>query len=260
MIRNDGSFFVLDTPNLRLSARHVPWDSEIYGTVVAQVNDIEVLDADGATEDFEAFEAWRQAGSVGIVSCRLPHDRLRESILLEQRDFRFIEMVLHPRVQLSGDPPPPDAGLLIARAEEADVAELVSLAERAFGHERYHVDPRLDPRLGDRRYGRWVRSSLAQESQSLLRVSDSGRTVALFIVEERPDRSVYWHLTAIAPEFQGRGYGRRVWRAMLRRHSLDGLREVTTTISARNTPVLNLYSQLQFRFDPPEMTFHWVRN
>jgi RimJ/RimL family protein N-acetyltransferase len=260
MSRNDGWLFTLDTPNLKLSARHIPWDSEIYGTVVAQITDAEVLDAEGAAVDYGAFEAWCEGGSVGIVSCRLPHGRLRESMLLEQHGFRFIEMVLHPRVQLTRDPPPPDSGLLIARATEADVAELASLAERAFGHERYHVDPRLDPRLGDRRYGRWVRSSLAHESQRLLKVSDAGRIVALFIVEERPDRSVYWHLTAIAPECQGRGYGRRVWQAMLRRHQVDGLREVATTISARNTPVLNLYSKLQFRFDPPEMTFHWVRD
>jgi RimJ/RimL family protein N-acetyltransferase len=260
MIQYDQCFFKLETPNLKLTAQHVPWDSEIYETVVVQVTDVEVLNTEGASADYATFEAWCSAGSVGLVSCRLPHDRLRESMLLEQHGFRFIEMVLHPRTQLSGEMLPPDENLMITRADETDLAELSSLAERAFRYERYHVDPRLDPRRADLRYGRWVLNSQAHESQCLLKVSDSGRTIALFIVEERPDQSVYWHLTAIAPEYQGHGYGRRVWRAMLRRHQLDGLREVATTISARNTPVLNLYSQLQFRFDPPEMTFHWVRD
>ena len=34
--------------------------------------------------------------------------------------------------------------------------------------------------------------------------------------------------------------------------------KVETTIAARNTPVLNLYSKLNFRFHEPEMTFHWA--
>jgi hypothetical protein len=33
---------------------------------------------------------------------------------------------------------------------------------------------------------------------------------------------------------------------------------VTTTISSRNTRVLNLYAKLGFRFMPPEITFHWL--
>jgi GNAT superfamily N-acetyltransferase len=260
MIRNDPDFFAVQTPNLRLVARHVPWDSDIYGTVVAQITDAELRDVDGASRDYAAFEKWCDTGGVGIVSCRLPQDRLRESMFLEQKGFRFIEMVLHPKIQLSRAGETVNEGFVIACGSEGDLPALEALAERAFGYERYHVDPRLDPRLGDRRYGRWVRNALRHDSQQLLKVLESDRLIALFIVERQAEASVYWHLTAIAPEWQGQGFGRRVWRAMLRRHQDDGLLSVATTISARNTPVLNLYSQLQFRFDPPEMTFHWVRD
>jgi hypothetical protein len=47
---------------------------------------------------------------------------------------------------------------------------------------------------------------------------------------------------------------------MLARHLGEGVGKVSTTIAARNVPVLNLYSSLRFRFAPPEMTFHWVRD
>jgi ribosomal protein S18 acetylase RimI-like enzyme len=70
---------------------------------------------------------------------------------------------------------------------------------------------------------------------------------------------VYWHLTAVAPQCQGQGYGWRVWRAMLAHHARGGVRSVRTTITAGNVPVLNLYSKLGFRFLPPETTFHWLR-
>jgi RimJ/RimL family protein N-acetyltransferase len=179
-------------------------------------------------------------------------------MFLEAQGFRFIEMVLHPRLAGLSALALPEDDLQIVPADAADLPGLVAIAEHAFIHERYHVDPRLDPRLGDRRYGRWVRSSLAHPTQRLLKVLDAERLIALFLVEKRTDGSAYWHLTAIAPSWQGQGYGRRVWQAMLRRHQVEGCESVTTTISARNTPVLNLYAQLGFRFLPPEMTFHWI--
>ena len=133
------------------------------------------------------------------------------------------------------------------------------IAERAFSHERYHIDPRLDPHFGNIRYSRWVKNSLNHPRQRLLKVVDGEHIVALFITESRENNSVCWHLTAISPSWQGRGYGQRVWRAMLRHHREEGQDCVITTISARNVAVLNLYAKLDFRFLPPEMTFHWVR-
>lgn len=142
---------------------------------------------------------------------------------------------------------------------EVDLPIVQDIAERAFGHERYHIDPRLDPNLGNRRYGYWVKNSLDHPNQRLLKIMEDQHIVALFIVESREDQSVYWHLTAISPQWQGQGYGQRVWYAMLRYHQERGQDTVMTTISARNVSVLNLYAKMNFRFLPPEMTFHWVR-
>jgi RimJ/RimL family protein N-acetyltransferase len=227
---------------------------------VVQIEDIEVFDQGGAGADYRRYETWISAEDVGIVSCRLAHDRLRDSMFLEARGFRFVEMVLHPRLDALQSRQLPRDDLLIAPAAEADLRALQGIAERAFGFERYHVDPRLSPRQSDQRYGRWVRNSLHHPSQQLLKILDGDQLIALFLIEMRSDQSAYWHLAAIAPQWQGQGYGRRVWLAMLNDHKSKGCQSVSTTISARNTPMLNLYSQLQFRFTPPEMTFHWIRD
>lgn len=252
--------FHIETSCLRLSAQEAPWDSAIYGMPVVQIKNIEVLDEDGAAPDYAHYGNWIEAEQIGIVSCRLPHDRLRDSMYLEARGFRFVEMVLHPRLDQLQNQKFRRDDLLIVPAVEADLNALQGIAERAFGFERYHVDPRLSPRRGDQRYGRWVRNSLNHQSQRLLKVLDDERLIALFLIEIGSDQSAYWHLTAIAPEWQGQGYGRRVWLAMLSYCKAQGCQSVSTTISARNTPVLNLYAQLQFRFTPPEMTFHWIRS
>jgi RimJ/RimL family protein N-acetyltransferase len=83
--------------------------------------------------------------------------------------------------------------------------------------------------------------------------------VAFFVTELLPDGTCYWHLNAVAPGVQGKGYGLRAWLTMLRHARDSGARRVRTSIAARNHRALNLYARLGFRFSPPLMTFHWVR-
>ena len=244
---------------MALRAAEVPWDCMAFGFRVAQIYDLSVAEPRKAALEFREFQEWLDAGLVRLVSCRLPHERLRESMFLEDRGFRFVEMVLHPSLGVLQELEIPADDLKIAPASAADLAELQDIAGRSFKHERYHVDPRLDPQLADRRYSNWVGSSLGSEKQKLLKVEHGEKLVAVFITESWPPHDVYWHLTAISPEFQGQGYGRRAWRAMLKSHQLAGCERVLTTVSARNTAVINLYGQLGFRFLPPEMSFHWLR-
>ena len=250
----------ISTSNLKLTSSLVPWDTEIFGFPVAQIHHLEVADFLFAVDEYCKFQEWLDINQIRIVSCRLPHNQLRESMFLESKGFRFLEMVLHPKIEGLGYLDIPEDHLVITPALESDLPAIQDIAEQAFGHERYHVDPRLDPRLGNIRYGRWVRNSLHHPWQRLLKIMDGEHIVALFIIESRENRSVYWHLTAISPSWQGRGYGQRVWRAMLRHHQEEEQDCVMTTISARNIAVLNLYAKLDFRFLPPEMTFHWVRS
>lgn len=237
----------------------VPWDAAIFGFPVAQIYTLTILDTTQAALEYRAVTNWLDEMQIKIASCRLAHDRLRESMFLEEQGFRFIEMVLHPRIDGLSRFDLPEDNLTVAQAEEADVAALQAVAEKVFGYERYHIDPRLDPYMADQRYGQWVKNSYSHPRQRLLKILDVDRLIAFFIVENQDDGGAYWHLTAVAPEYQGQGYGRRAWRAILRYHRAEGAEYVTTTISARNVPVLNLYARLGFNFLPPEMTFHWVR-
>jgi RimJ/RimL family protein N-acetyltransferase len=251
---------LISTSDFHLEARLVSWDSEVFGIPVAQIEKLAITSSFTNTEAFLEFEAWVERNAIGIVSCRLDHTKLRESMFLENRGFRFVEMVLHPTLDRLGARSFPGDSPLIAPAEKVDLPELRVIAETAFSHERYHVDPRLNSRLANLRYGNWLESSFHHPRQVLLKISATDQLVGFFIVETLADASAYWHLTAIAPALQGQGYGLRAWQAMLARHKNEGITSVSTTISARNTAVLNLYAKLGFRFLPPEMTFHWIRS
>lgn len=246
----------IESPALRMSYFAVPWDSDAFGFCVGQIASLELATGDPAA-DFSQFEQWCRQLEARLVSCRLPHDRLREAAWLESRGFRFIEMVYRPRLEpLQAMPPHAEAALDIAPITADDLAEVEDIAAVAFTTSRFLLDPALDRELSGQRYRRWVRTSFANPDHQVLKAEIDGAIVGFFVVEERDDGTAYWHLTAIAPAFQNRGIGKALWRAMLARHYRAGLRAVETTVSAHNTAILNLYAQLGFRFHPGGMTLH----
>ena len=251
--------FLLKTSALSLAMNLVRWDSEAFGFPVAQIEALQVNDAATAVSDFEKAWSWLDAGGVRLVSCRLHHERFAESFFLEGEGFRFIEMVLHPQVACLSRFGLEEPGLSVVPAAEGDLTVLTAIAEAAFGCERYHIDPRVDSDQANVRYGNWVKSCLSHPRQLLFKVIDGEQVVALFVVEFLESGKVYWHLTAVAPHLQGKGFGWRAWRAMMHYHQAQGTDSIATTISARNVRVLNLYARLGFRFLPPEMTFHYAR-
>ena len=101
-----------------------------------------------------------------------------------------------------------------------------------------------------------VHQQVVASRHQVVKAVVDGRIAGFFIVEERPDGTAYWHLTAVSPNFQHRGVGKSLWKAMMARHRKAGMHAVETTISAHNTAVMNLYATLGFRFGAAEMTFH----
>lgn len=245
------------TDALRLDWSEAPWDTAIYGKPVLQVTRLEVS-GPVRPAAAAAFVQARDACASPLVSCRLPCERLRESMFLEDLGFRFIEMLYNPELALDGLAPAPQP-LRLSRGTAADLPAVRDIAGSAFRNERFHVDPRLPGPLADLRYQNWAASALEHPRQRLEVMRDGEDIVSFFVTELQPDGTCYWHLNAVAPSAQGKGYGRRAWQTMLGAAAAEGAKRVRTSIVARNHRVLNLYVSLGFRFPQPQMTFHWVR-
>lgn len=251
--------FHLDSDSIVIHASYVQWDTEALGVPVAHLQEFRIKDNGAADAGFSRFKSWCRMHRFGLVSCRLSHQLLIESMFLESNGFRFIETVIHPEMLNLQKLRLPDVGLKVETAAEHDLPILTGIAGDVFKTDRFHVDPRIDSSHGDLRYSSWVQSSYDNPQQQLLKISIDETIVAFFIVEYTGEEAAYWHLTAVDTEFQGRGYGGKAALAMLRYHREQGRNMVRTTISTRNTRVLNLCSLLGFRFSSPEMTFHWIR-
>jgi len=236
----------------------VPWDSETFGFTVGQIESIDVGRGGFADAILGDFRQWAESVDARLVSCRLDHLQLGASMALEREGFRFVEMVYSPRLDLARELDRPATKVIIEPAAPAEVEAIAAVAYSAFTTGRFALDSRLAPGLGQQRYADWVRRGAADEGQDLLGVRIDDEFAGFFLAESRDDGVVYWHLTALAPGWRGRGVGLSVWRAMLQRHSDAGMAVVETTISGHNLAVLNLYARLGFAFTSASMTFHRI--
>ncbi|MGZ9276396.1 MAG: GNAT family N-acetyltransferase, partial [Candidatus Limnocylindrales bacterium] len=165
----------------------VPWDSDMFGFPVAQISRVEFAPASAPDRVLRQFETWCADHEVRLVSCRLDHTRLPESIALEGLGFRFIEMVYGPRLDSLDGVTAPRLPIEVAPAERIDLADIESIAYDAFSTGRFLLDPRLPGDLSRRRYATWVRTSFDTPGQTVLKAVVDGEVMGFFIVEHRPD-------------------------------------------------------------------------
>ncbi len=99
----------------------VPWDTEIFGFPVAQISRLTIDERGDPAVVLDAFEAWCAAQGVRLISCRLDHTQLRESMVLEATGFRFIEMVYGPRFDAFGQIGASRHDVALSVATEVDV-------------------------------------------------------------------------------------------------------------------------------------------
>lgn len=243
-----------------LTCSVVPWDTESFGFTVAQIDVLDVGDGTEAEALLGDFRGWCADAGVRLASCRLDHLQLRESMAIEEAGFRFVEMVYRPRLDLRDASPAPVRVIEVQPAAPSDLDAITAIAYSAFATGRYLLDWRVDPVLGKSRYAAWVRRGVDRPGHTVLKVVIDGEIAGFFLVESRPDGSVYWHLTALAPSWQGRGIGLPLWQSMVLRHRQAGMTSIETVISGHNLAALNLYARAGFSFPSAQMTFHWLES
>ena len=207
-----GVSFEYQTESIRTAALTleyflVPWDTKIFGVPVAQIADLRVLEPTQAARDYERFLAWCTEKQIAFCACRVPAERLADSMFLEERGFRFVELNYLPQLTGLQQLRTSDEGIEVAPAQDGDRAALKDIATHTFRHGRFHQDPRIDPRLGDRRYGVWLDNAFVSSTQRVLKCSFDGELVGFFVVEQREQGHCYWSLNGLAPGREGRGLG-----------------------------------------------------
>jgi GNAT superfamily N-acetyltransferase len=245
-----------ESPALDLAYHLTPWDEPAMACATAAISHIELKGEAEAVDAFLPFRHWCAVHEVKLVSCRLPHRRLRETGFLEAQDFRFIELNYRPWARDLGRFSV-DEEIEVCAAAASDEEEIRALAARALWTGRLHADPMVAREIGNRRYTLWAANAFHHPRQQVLKCLLDGRIAAFMVVERPTDSSRFWSLVGVAPELTGKGLGRRIWRSVLAMHHQEGVEEVKTSISSHNSIAHNLYVSLGFRFPLPDVTLHW---
>lgn len=183
-------------------------------------------------------------------------DPLADKRALHERGFYYTDTLLETvgtRERLRGIE---HAGGEVAAAHAAvsrdyDIAQAVAICHGAFAHGRFHRDFQVDPASADLRYDNWLRQLAA-----------SGQVYGLFANDELAGFIAYsgnaLQLHAVAPAWRGRGLAKYWWRDVIVELFDAGHATVTSSISAANMAVVNLYARQGFSFQHPQDVYHRI--
>lgn len=213
-----------------------PWDSAAFGMPTFELTDY--------TEAALAAAA-RTPGHYTVKV-----DPLANKALLHAHGFYYCDTLLATAGTAARLPAlgmPPDLHVSATIDPEAALA----ICHGAFSHGRFHRDFLLSPAHADLRYDNWLRQLL-----------DAGKVVGLLRGEELggfigvSGNSLVLH--AIAPSMRGQGLAKYWWHAVIGALFAAGNETVTSSISASNVAVVNLYASLGFSFQHPQDIYHRI--
>lgn len=136
-------------------------------------------------------------------------------------------------------------------SKSVDAAQALAICHGAFSHGRFHRDFQLSPQAADLRYDNWLHQLLeAGHVYGLFRGDILGGFIGFH------GNSLVLH--AIAPLMRGQGLAKFWWHSVISELFAAGHATVTSSISASNVAVMNLYASLGFSFQHPQDIYHRI--
>jgi len=133
--------------------------------------------------------------------------------------------------------------------EESLQRVLSSMTPGMFTTDRIHLDPKLGPTVGLRRYRNWVNTEWHRGTH-LIEIVFNGIPIG-FSLLRMEEKSIHGLLGGIYEPYQGMGVGLlTVMNAFIyRKQEKLTYTDFKTSISSNNLPVLELYNYLNFKID-----------
>lgn len=209
-----------------------PWDSAVFG-----IPTYELLDSEEQTLAAAAEQPGHYTVRIDPLSNREP---------LHRHGFYYCDTLIEPYVTHERYLPQPHADITMAPAEAQDI---LPMCDRNFLFGRFHRDFNLDAQLADARYRQWLEQLLDRHEV----FSFHFKGVAIGFAAAKENALV---LHAMAREFQGKGLARHCWTLICDHLFAQGHREITSSVSAANLAVINLYTSLGFRFRNAKEIYH----
>ncbi len=219
----------MNTDDIRPS----PWDKRIF-----------------SMDCFEIMNICEQALSHAAVTpghYTVKIDPLADKSLLHHYGFYYVDTLIEPTCEQSHfiAHRHPDCSI----ASNVEIADLLPMCTNSFMHGRFHRDFNLPAEDADRRYAQWLEQ--LHEEADVFGLYYRQELAGFIACKEGK-----LLLHTITSSFRGKGLAKFFWSVACERLFQDSVQTITSSISAANLPVLNLYSSLGFRFTHAVDTYH----
>ncbi|MBU6346132.1 MAG: GNAT family N-acetyltransferase [Cyanobacteria bacterium REEB494] len=220
-----------------------PWDSRALG-----INTFEII----YTSDFQLRNTLEKV----VAQKRPGHYTVKinpffSKKLLHDFGFYYCDTLLEPYCGFKNLIFHKKDGIEVESASVDDFQKISSIIYDNFKHDRFHRDFNIDQNIGDLRYNLWLKD-LCSSNQ-------------VFSLKFFGDLAGFWAysnnkilLHALNKEYQGQGLSKYFWSLSCQELFENGYQELTSSISASNVRVLNLYSSLGFNFRNPLDVYHFL--
>ena len=216
-----------------LRIKSTPWDEIVFGIKTYELNECDE-------------KTFKQISTVsGHYTIKV--DPLSCKELLHKNNFYYCDTLLQPYANKNKFIPHFSEKVTLNSTES--LTDLLRLSDGVFSHGRFHRDFNIKKSQADQRYNNW-----------LSQLHDKGETFGIYWDNQLAAffacQGSHIALHAVAEEFQGKGLAKYLWSHACDRLFSQGYPELTSSVSAANTAVVNLYASLGFKFRTPVDIYH----
>lgn len=217
-----------------------PWDSKTFGISTFEIQ---------VSPNKEIFH---QVLNQVVISNKPGHytvkvDPVTSKKLLHEYGFYYCDTLLEPYCKLEELKTYTKTGISLSKSVSLDA--LIEVCHGAFIHGRFHRDFNLDKVKADIRYDSWLQQLYGTNN--------------VFGLMYNENLAGFWGfsqnkiiLHALDKKYRGKGMAKYFWSLACQELFQQGYSEITSSISAANVAVLNLYCSLGFKFKNPLDVYH----
>lgn len=135
-----------------------------------------------------------------------------------------------------------------------DAEELQKIAGSSFSQTRFYNDPQIEKHQADKIYSQWVKNSLLKKVADLVLVwTEAGKVYGFTSIKKNGNIA----LIAVSSKQQGRGIGKLLVKAALKKFSQWGVKSSSIETQMTNIPALRTYMSCGYKIMDSYITFRW---
>lgn len=222
---------------------NAPWDGNPLNKSANSITQFRAEDEITASKLLLQFE--KECSNINYTSVRQDSNNLHLNKSLSKAGYSQTEVVLKVTGILSKITI--DNSMFnkfsLCEANEQDFIDVKKYAIKYFNHGKFHEDP-LIPRISAD-----IRNSNMVEELTSLYTTFVGKVenkIIGFMILNQDGNVVKLLLGGMHPDYRYLSYS--FWGKIFEKYKNEGIKKITTTISATNIPVVNLYSHFGFKF------------